>query len=100
MNQLLPSSMKFAVVPEGEIWLTTRQAVAILGISEWSLRKYANSETGFLVEGEHFRKGPTRTSRTAWHMEAVKEAMLEQGFSFFSQPVNQKSFHVENKKDR
>ena len=89
--------MKFAVIPEGETWLTTRQAVAILGISEWSLRKYANSETGFLVEGEHFRKGPTRTSRTAWHLEAVKEAMLEQGYSFFSRPPYQASTYVEDK---
>ena len=86
--------MKFDAIPAGETWLTTRQAAIALGISEWSLRKYANSETGFLSEGEHFKKGPFRTSRTAWHMEKVKDAMLEQGYSFFSQPVDQKAIQV------
>jgi len=57
----------------------------VLGISEWSLRRYANAETGFLLEGKHFKKGPYRTSKTAWHMEQVKEAMERQGFPFFSE---------------
>ena len=75
----------FLTVPKGETWLSTRQAARVLGISEWSLRRYANAESGFLLEGKHFKKGPYRTSKTAWHMEEVKEAMEQQGFSFFSE---------------
>ena len=74
----------FTVVPDDETWLSTRQAANALGISEWSLRRYADNRTGFLTKGEHFRKGPHRTSKTAWHMEKVKEAMLQQGYVFFS----------------
>ena len=65
----------FLTVPKGETWLSTRQAARVLGISEWSLRRYANAESGFLLEGKHFKKGPYRTSKTAWHREEVKEAM-------------------------
>ena len=75
----------FITVPENETWLSTRQAARVLGISEWSLRRYANADTGFLLEGKHFKKGRYRTSKTAWHMEQVKEAMEQQGYLFFSE---------------
>ena len=35
----------FTTVPENETWLSTRQAARVLGISEWSLRRYANGST-------------------------------------------------------
>ena len=75
----------FTTVPENETWLLTREAARALGISKWSLRRYANAETGFLLEGKHFKKGRYRTSKTAWHMELVKEAMEHQGYLFFSE---------------
>lgn len=75
----------FTTVPENETWLLTREAARALGISKWSLRRYANAETGFLLEGKNFKKGRYRTSKTAWHMEQVKEAMEQQGYLFFSE---------------
>ena len=77
-------STMFTTIPENETWLSTREAARALGISEWSLRRYANADTGFLLEGKHFKKGRYRTSKTAWHMEQVKEAMENQGYLFFS----------------
>ena len=74
----------FKLLPDGETWLSTRQAARTLEISEWSLRRYADAKTGFLVEGQHFKKGPYRTSKTAWHMEKIKEAMEKKGIPFFS----------------
>ena len=79
--------LMFKLLPDGETWLTTRQAARLLGISEWSLRRYADVEKGFLIEGEHFKKGPYRTSKTAWHMEKIKEAMEKRGINFFSTNV-------------
>ena len=78
----------FTTVPKNETWLDTRQAARALGISEWSLRRYANAESGFLLEGKHFKKGPYKTSKTAWHMEKIQSAMQEQGFVFFSEKSN------------
>ena len=76
--------MQLLSPPENETWLSTKEASTALGLSECTLRRYANVDSGFLHEGEHFKKGPFRTSRTAWHMEKVQEAMLQQGFVFFS----------------
>ena len=75
----------FTTVPENETWLSTRQAARVLGISEWSLRRYANAESGFLLEGKHFKRGPYQTSKIGWHIEKVKEAMEQQGYFFFSE---------------
>ena len=78
--------MQLLSPPENETWLPTKEASNALGVSECT-RRYANADSGFLHEGEHFKKGPFRTSRTAWHMEKVREAMLQQGFVFSKKPI-------------
>ena len=50
-----------------QTWVTTKDAERILGIKRQTLkRKYANPETGFLIEGTHWKRGMYHSSTSYW----------------------------------
>ncbi|MEI6359508.1 MAG: hypothetical protein WCO50_04175 [Synechococcus sp. ELA619] len=56
-------------------WLSTGRAAAALGRSADTLKRYAKRDE-FLIEGQHWRRGPHRNSPMVWNVEACKEAIL------------------------
>ena len=66
-----------------QTWVTTKDAERILGIKRQTLkRKYANPETGFLIEGTHWKRGMYHSSTSYWDINACKATLLQQGFMF------------------
>ena len=64
-------------------WVTTKDAERILGIKRDTLkRNYANPNTGFLVEGTHWKRGMYHNSTKYWEINACKDTLLKQGFMF------------------
>ena len=64
-------------------WVTTKDAVRILGIKRQTLkRKYANPDTGFLIEGIHWKHGMYQSSSKVWDINACKQTLLQQGYTF------------------
>ena len=66
------------------ICLNTADTAEHLGISTYTLKKYGRHGTGFLLEGVHWKRGMTRTSSKGWYVEKCRQALLAQGFIFFS----------------
>lgn len=61
-----------------EIWLPTGQAARVLGCSADTLKRYAKRDE-FLVEGQHWRRGPHRQSHWVWNIPACQQAIRWQG---------------------
>ena len=66
-----------------QTWVSTKDAERILGIKRQTLkRKYANPNTGFLVEGTHWKHGMYQSSSKVWDINACKQTLLQQGYTF------------------
>ena len=64
-------------------WVTTKDAERILGIKRDTLkRNYAHPNTGFLVEGTHWKRGMYHNSTKYWDINACRETLLAKGFIF------------------
>ena len=59
-------------------WLPTGQATIALGVSPFSLRRYADRDC-FLIEGKHWRYGPHSNSPRIWNVPACAEALAYRG---------------------
>lgn len=57
-----------------ELWLPTGQACRVLNCSATTLKRYA-SRDGFLLEGQHWRRGPHRQSPMVWNVTACHPAI-------------------------
>ena len=57
-----------------ELWLPTGQACRVLNYSATTLKRYA-SRDGFLLEGQHWRRGPHRQSPMVWNVTACHDAI-------------------------
>ena len=51
---------------QAERILRTREAAKELGMSPYTLKKYARPDSGFLKEKEHWIPGMTKTSSKGW----------------------------------
>ena len=68
---------------QAERILRTREAAKELGMSPYTLKKYARPDSGFLKEKEHWIPGMTKTSSKGWYINRCREALAAQGFIFF-----------------
>ena len=59
-------------------WQPTGLATRLIGVSAWSLRRYADKDC-FLIEGKHFRFGPHANSARIWNVDACREALAYRG---------------------
>ena len=59
-------------------WLPTGQATRLLGISPFTLKRYADRDA-FLIEGKHWRSGPHHNSPRLWNVPACIEALTYRG---------------------
>jgi hypothetical protein len=59
-------------------WMPTGQATRILGVSPFTLKRYADRDC-FLIEGKHFRHGPHSNSPRLWNIPACEEALAYRG---------------------
>ena len=66
------------------ICLTTAVTAKKFGISPETLKRYGRPDTGFLLEGVHWKRGMTRTSSKGWYVEKCRQTLLDQGFIFFN----------------
>ena len=55
-------------------WLSTGRAAAVLGCSADTLKRYAKRDE-FLIEGQHWRRGPHRNSPMVWNITGCQEAI-------------------------
>ena len=55
-------------------WLPTSQAARALGVSNYTLKRYARRDK-LLQEGRHYRRGPYANSTFVWHVERCFEAL-------------------------
>lgn len=60
------------------IWLSTGRAARALGLSIDTLKRYTKRDE-FLIEGQHFRRGPYRNSPLVWNIQACEEAIRWRG---------------------
>ena len=66
-----------------QTWVTTKDAERILGIKRQTLkRKYANPDSGFLIEGTHWRRGMYHSSTSYWDVNLCRATLLQQGYVF------------------
>jgi len=71
----VPDQPPFTSVP---LWLSTGRAARALGCSIDTLKRYAKRDE-FLVEGQHFRRGPHPNSPMVWNVTACQETIRWQG---------------------
>lgn len=61
-----------------DCWLPTGQAARALGCSADTLKRYVKRDE-FLLEGEHWRRGPHPQSPMVWNIPACQKAIEHQG---------------------
>lgn len=61
-----------------ERWLPTGQAAQFLGVSPRTLKRYADIHV-FLIEGQHWRRGPLCNSPRLWDVDACIAALSYRG---------------------
>ena len=71
----VPEQTSFTSVP---LWLSTGRAARALGCSIDTLKRYAKRDE-FLIEGQHFRRGPHPNSPMVWNIHACEEAIRWRG---------------------
>ena len=54
-------------------WARTSEAAVLLGMSRDTLRR--RIEDGYLIEGEHFRRGLFPNTPVTWNVPATREAL-------------------------
>ena len=59
-------------------WLPTGQATRVLGVSPFTLKRYADRDC-FLVEGKHWRSGPHQNSPRLWNVAECIDALSYRG---------------------
>lgn len=59
-------------------WLPTSQAARLLGVSDYTLKRYARRDQ-ILLEGQHYRRGPYANSTFIWHVESCFEVLRKGG---------------------
>ncbi len=59
-------------------WLPTGQAARLLGCSSDTLKRYADRDE-FLIDGQHWRRGPHLNSPRVWNIRACQQALHWQG---------------------
>ena len=57
----------------------TQLASVLLGRSESTLKRYRDTQGGFLENGKHYFLGPNKNSVITWDVEAVKTAFNKRG---------------------
>ena len=57
----------------------TNLASVLLGRSESTLKRYRDTQGGFLENGKHYFLGPNKNSVITWDVEAVKLAFHKRG---------------------
>ncbi len=72
--QHLPSKLPSPLSP----WLPTGKAAQALGCSPDSLKRYADRDE-FLINGQHWRRGPHKNTPRVWNIEACKKEIQRQG---------------------
>ena len=55
-------------------WLPTSLAARALGVSDYTLKRYAKRDQ-ILEEGQHYRRAPYPNSTIVWHIERCFEAL-------------------------
>ena len=55
-------------------WLPTSQAAHALGVSQYTLKRYARRDQ-ILQEGQHYRRGPYANSTFVWHVARCFESL-------------------------
>jgi len=60
-------------------WLRTPAAAVALGCSQNHLKRCRDSHGGFLVGGEHYILGCSRSAAILWNVEAIRQAWHYQG---------------------
>lgn len=60
-------------------WLPSPEAARALGISNRTLKRYGNPETGFLIPGVHWVAGPYANSPCLWDVEACRAVLHHRG---------------------
>jgi hypothetical protein len=63
---------------EINVWLPTGLATRTIGVSADTLKRYADQDQ-FLIEGQHWRRGPHQNSPRVWHVPSCIEAMAYRG---------------------
>lgn len=61
-----------------DMWLRTGEAAHALGVSEDTLKRYAQQDE-FLIEGVHWVRGLHLNSPILWNVPACEEAILWRG---------------------
>ena len=59
----------------------TSLASVLLGRSESTLKRYRDTQGGFLENGKHYFLGPNKNSVITWDVEAVKSALAVYGLT-------------------
>ena len=73
------------IVLHSPAWVPTPAAALMLGVSAKTLRRYSNSETGFLEPGKHWRRGVYPTSPNTYDVEACREVMHRRGMKAYAE---------------
>ena len=60
-------------------WLPTPQAAVAIGCSQNHLKRCRDSHGGFLVGGEDYMLGSSRSAAILWNVDAVRKAFHHRG---------------------
>lgn len=60
-------------------WLRTPEAALALGCSQNHLKRCRDTHGGFLVGGEHYILGISRSAPITWNVDAIRQAFHYQG---------------------
>ena len=63
-------------------WVSIAEASKQLGVGQTTLRKWKRSDTGFLIEGKHWKKGMNQNSPVGYNLAECRSALEENGFLF------------------
>ena len=74
----MPTPRSSAAALVEELWLPTGQAARMLGISQITLKRYADRD-GFLVEGINWRRGHHHGTPRVWELHSCKAAISWRG---------------------
>jgi hypothetical protein len=70
-----------------EEWLPTPLAARLLGISQRTLKRWANEE-GFLEPMKHWVRGPFLNSTITWNVQACRETLHYRGIKADPQRIS------------